>query len=269
MLSGERARVSWDRRVRIGGIETFRVGRSGNALVAEWPGLASFTCGMDGAKARLVARPQADPKHVEKLRGGAVRALLHDLGGHLGLHASAVELGGRAALFLGPSGTGKSTAAAELCLLHGARLLADDVALLQIHHSDVHVLATEREHYLTGRSCRLLGLDVRPVQRTAKVAVGATRSGAPSCPLEIVMILRFDDRRRKVSVRALGGVDTARALLPAVHRFDLQADRSRELDQILTLYKRCRVVEVARCRSRSARSSVGPFLLDAMRGAQS
>lgn len=41
------------------------------------------------------------------------------------LHASAVAAHGRAALFLGPSGSGKSALALE-CLARGARLVGDD-----------------------------------------------------------------------------------------------------------------------------------------------
>lgn len=49
--------------------------------------------------------------------------------GKLALHASAVELGGRAYLFMGRAGAGKSTLAAEL-LEHGARLIGDDLTVL-------------------------------------------------------------------------------------------------------------------------------------------
>lgn len=49
--------------------------------------------------------------------------------GMLPFHASAIELDGRAFLFAGKAGAGKSTITAEL-LAHGARLLSDDLSIL-------------------------------------------------------------------------------------------------------------------------------------------
>lgn len=47
----------------------------------------------------------------------------------LPMHASAIEVDGRAFLFAGPAGAGKSTLTAEL-LAHGARLLGDDLTVV-------------------------------------------------------------------------------------------------------------------------------------------
>lgn len=53
------------------------------------------------------------------------------------IHASAVEIGGRGLLILGPSGTGKSALALALMGL-GARLVADDRVILRA--ADRHLL---------------------------------------------------------------------------------------------------------------------------------
>jgi len=50
--------------------------------------------------------------------------------GHLMLHASAVEVAGKALCFVGPSGAGKSTLAATFSLA-GYRILADDVVRIE------------------------------------------------------------------------------------------------------------------------------------------
>jgi hypothetical protein len=60
-------------------------------------------------------------------------SLLH---GYEPLHASAVELGGRAVLVLGPSGAGKSSVALELTA-RGASFVADDVTVLELRDSQV------------------------------------------------------------------------------------------------------------------------------------
>lgn len=49
----------------------------------------------------------------------------------VGVHGSAVTLGDRAWLFIGPSGVGKSTTARTL-LNHGAQLLTDDLTLIDV-----------------------------------------------------------------------------------------------------------------------------------------
>jgi hypothetical protein len=66
---------------------------------------------------------------------GPVMARLLYLKGMLVLHASAVELGGRGAVFLGPKGAGKSTTVAAF-VGAGHRLLTDDVLSLRISDVD-------------------------------------------------------------------------------------------------------------------------------------
>jgi hypothetical protein len=264
VLSTGNELVRWQERVRVSGVETFRVGRMGDKLVAEWPGTARLTCDADGGGACLVPRPKADRRHVEKLRTGAVRALIRDLEGELGLHAAAVALNGRAVLFVGPSGVGKSTAAAELCMRQGALLLADDVASLEVRNNQVRVLATERYHTLTFASCRLLGRRVPSGAARGKVSLRPKRLGVASYPVVAVALLRFDNRRVAATIRPLGGAEAAGALVKAAVRFDLGASRHRELDQVLTLYRSCRVVEIVRPRTARQPSLLGPALKEAL-----
>ncbi len=57
--------------------------------------------------------------------------VLFDQPGALGLHGSAVAIDGRAYVFIGRSGAGKSTTAYEL-MCRGARLLADDMTVVDV-----------------------------------------------------------------------------------------------------------------------------------------
>jgi hypothetical protein len=54
----------------------------------------------------------------------------------LGIHGGAVTLDGRGWVFIGPSGVGKSTTARTL-LGHGARLLADDLSLIDVARQQI------------------------------------------------------------------------------------------------------------------------------------
>jgi hypothetical protein len=72
------------------------------------------------------------------LLGPVLAAILHQRG-LLPLHASAIEAGSAAVLFIGPSRCGKSTLAAALAR-RGYRLLADDVAALLVGGETILVL---------------------------------------------------------------------------------------------------------------------------------
>ncbi len=74
--------------------------------------------------------PGVDAEWLQILLRGTVAALLLDLLGRPTLHASAVEMDGRAVVLAGGSGAGKTTTAAILCAA-GARLLSDDVVAVE------------------------------------------------------------------------------------------------------------------------------------------
>ena len=67
------------------------------------------------------------------LLGSAFGALLHQRG-LLPLHANAVEIDGRAAVFMGEAGAGKSTLGAWFHD-HGFRVIADDVCVVRFDHN--------------------------------------------------------------------------------------------------------------------------------------
>jgi len=96
----------------------------------EVPGVVRLLV-MDGC--RMVVEPAAGSVAGDVrafLLGSAVGALLHQRGA-LPLHASAVELDGRAVAFVAPSGGGKSTIAMHLHHL-GHRVIADDLCAVEV-----------------------------------------------------------------------------------------------------------------------------------------
>ena len=112
------------------GALSFRVGRRGDELVAEFAGIATLFATRDGREVALEPSPGSDPVNVEKVRAGLVPALLRHAAGKLTLHGAAVARNGVAVSLMGASGAGKSTLAAAICGGQDAALVADDTTAI-------------------------------------------------------------------------------------------------------------------------------------------
>jgi hypothetical protein len=238
--------IVWLHEVRHDGIVTYRMGQQGSSLIAEWPHLARLTCKEHGLHPRLIPSAEAAPGSLAKLQG-VVKALIGDLRGALAVHASAVALGSCAVILLGDSGAGKSTAAAQLCLHHGASLLADDATLVEKERGTVWVAPSEDRHYLAQDSGDALQVRL-PSARLGdrnKAALRPMRVATKRHPLVLVVSLRFDDTLETAMTRRLSGAEAALRILRAMFRFDIR-DRRGELDRVTCLYDQATFVEVAR-----------------------
>ena len=94
------------------------------------PGIARFLLS-GGRSIAYELEPAAEPGDVVAFLVGTVFGILLHQRGLVVLHASGVELNGRAALFLGASGAGKSTLAAALAQ-RGYRLVTDDFCVISL-----------------------------------------------------------------------------------------------------------------------------------------
>ena len=111
----------------------------------EAPGVVEAILSADGRSVVCALGDGADPRAVEANLLNIVLGAALTLAGEEPLHATAVEVGGRAIGLLGPSGAGKSTLAA--CLIgRGARLLTDD--LLRVAFRDGRVIVHAGPHRL-------------------------------------------------------------------------------------------------------------------------
>lgn len=240
--------IVWQHNVERDGVIAYRMGRQGRRFVAEWPKLARLTCSPEGRDARLQALAGAARRKVAKLQG-VVKALLVDLQGGLGIHAAAVVVQRSAILLVGESGAGKSTTAAELCLHRGARMLADDAAVLEWRRSSMWVLPSEGCHFLSAESSNALGVRPRIFPDPGdKSSVPSVRVGSHASPLALIVRLRFDDSLRMPRLQPVAGADAARCVLGSMFRFDVN-DRRDELDRVIRLYEQTPFVEIARPRS--------------------
>ena len=113
-----------------------------------------------GTSIRFQPSPSHDPGDLALYLLGTCLAILLQQRGSLVLHASAVAVGTRAALFCGPSGAGKSTMAALLCQ-QGYSLLNDDTCNLTL---------TPAGHYTLRPDGRMLKLWSRSLAHCATPA---------------------------------------------------------------------------------------------------
>ncbi|WP_162433927.1 hypothetical protein [Pseudoxanthomonas koreensis] len=149
--------------------------RCAEAYRLRFPGLCDFL--IDLGATRITAEPRAGLSldTFEHLLVDQVLPRLLAHRGELVIHASAVEIGTRTALFLGRSGWGKSTLAG---MLHhaGHRLLSDDCALLGTENLDVTAVPTYPSLRLYGDS---IGQTFGEGQATTSVAAYSRKRRVP------------------------------------------------------------------------------------------
>jgi hypothetical protein len=187
--------------------------------------------------------PGADPGLITIFLEGSVLAHALAADGLLALHASAVEIGGRALAIVGPSGAGKSTLAALLCA-RGSRLVADDV--LRVDPTDSGPLCFPGSRSLRLRpAAASVGSAIREpeIEETADGRIKVTPADPTDAPLKLVAVLVPEPSReaKRLRVRRLGSMDGLQELLryprlaawqapePIVQLFGLTAEVARGL----------------------------------------
>jgi hypothetical protein len=190
--------ITWVAETVENGRTIFRIGRHGEKLVAEWPGLGRLLTDRTATQPEFRAEEGADATIVEKIQAGAVRGLLRHLEGKLAMHASAIARNGAAVAFIGDSGAGKSTIA-HVAALDRAELLSDDCLFIE----DGRALPTENASWLD-----------RP---GGKQRIECGRVAVRGAPLRAFVRLVFEEG--PVSVRRLTGYTAADVLSRAMVRF--------------------------------------------------
>lgn len=111
---------------------------AGNSLLLRSPNVAHFLL-RDGREITCEPVPGGNARDLPLyVLGPALGILLHQRG-LIVLHASAVEIGGKAVLFCGQSGAGKSTMAAAL-VKRGFRLVSEDICAITVSDSKTPVV---------------------------------------------------------------------------------------------------------------------------------
>lgn len=100
-----------------------------DGYLLRFSGVCEVRLSPDLKRAQVTSDPTVDPGLPQVILAGTVLAFVMQLAGQCVLHASAVEVDGRALAFVGHSGMGKSTLTIAACVA-GARLVAEDVLVV-------------------------------------------------------------------------------------------------------------------------------------------
>ena len=242
--------VQWLRSMPDIGSPEFRLGRCGEELIAEWTGVATFRASVDGSWSALSIEDHIACDAVEEELRIQCAALLRHLNGDVTLHASSVARSGVAIAFLGGSGAGKSTIAAQLCAEVEAQLLADDLVELLCDNINVRVVPRDTYHSLREDVARMFGLDSTG---RAKVKTHAAHVAYEPTRLAILVSLVFDDTIKVPTVRPIDGLNAFKALSCGTIRFAVDEPRilRRELDNLALVAAQVEFYELVRSRSLS------------------
>jgi hypothetical protein len=241
--------IEWLAESRDGELLAGRVGREGDRVIADWPGRARLSATRDGRDVVFEPHPEARPAEVEKLREGAARLLVTHLRGGIPFHASAVSLKGRAVVFIGAAGFGKSTLAATLCEHAGASLLGDDAVAIERAGDSYEVVALRESHWLDASAAGALGRATDSIDD--KVPHAPRRVDVSRAPLALIAHLAFSDAIDQPRLVGVSGIEAVSGLLAQLTRFlvDDPEIARRDLGALADLVDRTRIVRLERPRS--------------------
>lgn len=169
----------------------YTVTRTPTGYTFRMHGVCDFV--IDAALQRVVCHPTpGGPRElIPILVAGNLVSFLLSMRGRCVLHGSSVAVDGRALAFVGASGMGKSTLAAQMCAA-GAELVTDDVLPLEVTGSVVEVVGRAGELRLRPKAVGVVDDFVAsPGTRTTadhRLAVAALRSTAERMPLYAIVI---------------------------------------------------------------------------------
>jgi hypothetical protein len=157
----------------------------------------------------------ADPGLLRIFLEGNILAHALAADGLLALHASAVEVDGRALAIIGPSGMGKSTLAALLCAA-GAGLVSDDV--LRVDSGDPGPMCFPGTRALRLRPAAAslaAGIDTTAVDETAdgRTKVVPTRRADAPLPLASAILPEPSREAKTLEMMRLAAIDGLKQLI--------------------------------------------------------
>ena len=175
-----------------------------------------------GREIRIQLEPGVEPADAQVYLLGSAFGILQHQRGRMVLHASAVAVGGRAALFAGPSGAGKSTLAAALNR-RGYPCVSDDVCGIDFSSGAPVVLPDGRKLKLWADTVSHLEIGERQgpaIRRRLDKYYVEPQSVAVDTQLTVaaVYLLRVAAPQRSGGISRLSGADAAMLLRRNAYR---------------------------------------------------
>lgn len=212
------------------------------------PGFGRHIVSGDGRRV-LSVLPNVTPWRWQRLLFAQVLPLAANLQGLEVLHASAVELEGRAYAFVAPSGTGKTTVAAHL-IARGASFVTDDVFAVETTDAGTLAHAGAGVASIDPRELRAMSREGRNrlgvvVGRSSFKILVAVDPVPYALPLEGLFFLERDRSATRVEIEEQGSPDPALLLSSAfIPYLDDRQRLLRHLDACARLAATARVFRV-------------------------
>ena len=170
---------------------------------------------LDLERRTITIRP--DPRAIEGqsqvLLAGSGMAHALTAEGHSPMHASAVEVDGRAIAFIGPSGKGKTTLAGLLCAA-GARAVTDDVLRCEIADGEaVCFRGGSNLRLRPGAAALAEGLAAATETAEGRTVAAAEHTPLARMPLAALVVPGPSREATSIDVWRLRGLDAAAELL--------------------------------------------------------
>ena len=168
-----------------------------------------------GRRMTLYPSLAADPAELRLFTLGSAWGLLGYQRRQAMWHGSAVEIGGRAVLFCGDAGEGKSTMAAAM-VARGAALVGDDLGRVEPGNAGPLVHPSSSRLKLWGEAVDHLDWRERVIQRDLMredkfhCRVPAHHGGGPPLPLAAIVVLATGD---EVEMKTLEGSEALASVL--------------------------------------------------------
>jgi hypothetical protein len=195
--------------------------RSATQFLLEIPAIGRFLL-ESGRSIGFARAPDIGDQDIALFLAGNVFGILLHQRNHIVLHASAIAVNGKAVLFCGVSGAGKSTIAAALGS-RGYALVTDDQAAITLDDSGMPIVHPDgRFLKLWARSIDALKLDQRKGEamrdRMEKFYVEPGLASEAAMPVGAVYMLAEDRPPRAAGIDRPNLVDGSRLLIANAYR---------------------------------------------------
>ncbi|MDF7776832.1 hypothetical protein P1X14_16365 [Sphingomonas sp. AOB5] len=177
----------------------------------------------DGNRITIAPEMPVDAPDIRLFLLGAGLGLLCHQRGVLPIHASAIEIDGRAVMLAGSSGAGKSTLAAAF-VRRGFRMLSDDVAPMQVTNGVTEILPSLNRALLWRDSAERAAWPLDTLEQArAEIAkfsqpLGEAHVTVPLAPAALIHLNRADSSG-EIMIQRVRGVEAVAGLRNQVYRW--------------------------------------------------